>query len=90
MSDAFAALRPQFRARAASDLDRLTRLWADEPTSLEFRVLIHDIVGAAGILGFTDLSAVAQEINDGQVAGSRPDAEQMKRLFERLTEVAEG
>jgi HPt (histidine-containing phosphotransfer) domain-containing protein len=90
VSNSLATIKTLFRAGLAADLDRLTRLWADEPTSPEFHGLIHDIAGAAGVFGFTDLSAIAQDINDGHSLGNRPDAVQMEQLFKRLNEAAEG
>ena len=86
MSDPLSALRPLFRAKAAADLDRLTLLWAEHPASPEVASVIHDIAGAAGVFGFTGLSAVALEINDRLVAGDRPDAVQMEQLLRHLKE----
>ena len=47
VSDPLATIKTLVRAGVAADLDRLSRLWADEPTSPEFHALIHDIAGAA-------------------------------------------
>jgi HPt (histidine-containing phosphotransfer) domain-containing protein len=90
VSDPLSALRPLFRARAAADLDRLTRLWAENPASPEIGLLIHDIAGGAGVFGFTNLSAVALEINERLVAGDRPDAVQIEQLLTHLNEAAKG
>lgn len=90
MSDPLSALRPLFRARAAADRDRLTRLWAESPASPEVASVIHDIAGAAGVFGFTDLSAVARELNDCLVAGDRPDSARMAQLLRHLNHAAEG
>ena len=89
MSDPLAALKMRFRVRAAADLDRLTRLWADEPETPELRALIHDLAGAAGIFGFPDLSAAALEIDNRHASGFQPDGVQMDRLFKGLREAAE-
>lgn len=90
MSDPFSALRARFRAQAAKDLEQLTEIWNADRTSPDLRRIIHDLAGAAGVLGFPALSFVALEIDSVHGSGRQPDSVQIDQLFMCLREVANG
>ena len=78
--DDFTALKQRFVARAQSDADALATAvrqadWA------EAERLVHGFAGAAGMFGFSNLSANALLLDAEFASGTRPDAARLEALI---------
>nr|WP_280644133.1 Hpt domain-containing protein [Brevundimonas alba] len=81
-------MKARFRLRAAEDLERLERLWTEEPDSADIRRTVHDLAGSAGIFGHPALGEAALAIDDRYASGGHPEQPQMDLLLQRLREAA--
>ena len=84
--DRLEPLRQRFRKRCGSDVSVLEVWAAGTGDSAEVERIVHNLAGAAGILGFAEIQAEAGHLDDAFAVGAvAPDMTALIALLHRTT-----
>ncbi|RZJ32538.1 MAG: hypothetical protein EON85_00730 [Brevundimonas sp.] len=79
-TDVLAEIRVRFRERALADADTLSAALKGGDNG-QIEALAHGLAGAAGIFGFTDVSALAKAVDQRFADGETPSPAQIEALI---------